>query len=241
MGAEIALKGRLSARQGALGRAEGRAGGFPLRQRRRHRKRDVWRRRWPAAPTVITNAAREPEIVDLAECADPDGGRGSTAPAPGRSRSRASTVCMARPIRSSPTGSNWAPTCWPPGPGAAARVEMPGRWPARPWWQAFADKLDEAGIEVTETAAGLKVRAGATATAEGGERHHRTLPRFSDRSAGPDDGDALHRQRHQRAGRDDLREPLHARARTDAHGRRDRGAWRQRHGPRGRTAERRAG
>ena len=50
------------------------------------------------------------------------------------------------------------------------------------------------------------------------ERNHRTVPRVSNRLAGADDGVAVHRRRHQRAGRKDFRKPLYACAGTDPHG-----------------------
>ena len=98
--------------------------------------------------TVLKNAAREPEIVDLAHCLrrmgaqiqrrrhldDRDQGRRPAA--------------RRHPSRSSPTASSSAPTCWRPAI-AGGEVELIGG--RRELVSAFADKLEEAGIEVAAT------------------------------------------------------------------------------------------
>ena len=71
--------------------------------------------------TVIENAAREPEVVDLANCLVSMGARISE-PAPTLSASRAWTSCTGRATRSCRTASKPAPTFVPPPPPGAMSV-----------------------------------------------------------------------------------------------------------------------
>ena len=83
---------------------------------------------------------------------------------------------------------------------------------------ALVSKLQQAGVEVTQPdATTLRVRGSGRAPQRGHD--HRGVSRLRHRPAGAVHGadDAGRRHRHHR--RDDLREPLHARAGTGAHGR----------------------
>ena len=83
---------------------------------------------------------------------------------------------------------------------------------------ALAAKLRQAGAEVSQRAAGaLRVRA--TAKAARRRHHHRRISRLRHRSAGAVHGDDDAGGGHLLHHRDDFREPLHARAGAGAHGR----------------------
>ena len=104
--------------------------------------------------TVIDNAAREPEIADLAEFLAAMGA-GSTAPGRPRSRSRASGRSRPPSTRRSPTGSRRAP-----GRRPRSRHEVRWCWRARgpEHLELFLEKLAEGGAEIRMTDAGLRVR-----------------------------------------------------------------------------------
>ena len=70
--------------------------------------------------TVLKNAAREPEIVDLVDCLRKMGAQIEVSRNLDHRPFRVSIGCMARLTRWSPTGSSWAPICWPR-PSAEAR------------------------------------------------------------------------------------------------------------------------
>ena len=186
--------------------------------------------------TVIRNAAREPEIVDLAHClrrmgAQIDGEGSDTIEVRGVDRLHGAThPVMADRIE---VGSYMLAAAITGG-----EVELVGG--RRDLVAAFADKLDEAGIAVTATNTGLKVS--------------RTNGHVSavDVSTAPFPGFPTDMQAQFMAmltladgvsllGGAHLREPLHARAGTDPHGRADRGPRRHRHRHRRRAADGRAG
>ena len=111
--------------------------------------------------TVLKNAAREPEIVDLADCltrmgAQIDGAGTSTITIQGVDRLGGAThPVVADRIE---LGTYMlAPAI------AGGEVTMQGG--RRDLVAAFADKLEETGIVVTETDAGLKVKGGSRAKA----------------------------------------------------------------------------
>jgi UDP-N-acetylglucosamine 1-carboxyvinyltransferase len=103
--------------------------------------------------TVITKAAREPEIVDLARClrrmgAQIDGEGTDTITIEGVDRLHGATHPVVTDRIELGTYMLVPAIC-------GGEVELLGG--RRDLVGAFCDKLDEAGIEVTETAAGLKV------------------------------------------------------------------------------------
>ena len=107
--------------------------------------------------------------------------------------------------------------------------------------QATLNALAQCGLVIEFHNRGIKVSAERRIEAAGAVDG--AVPGLRDRHAGAVHGDALPRARRQLPRGDDLREPLHARARASAHGRgrrhprplgdRPRGRgddWRQRHG-----------
>jgi UDP-N-acetylglucosamine 1-carboxyvinyltransferase len=89
--------------------------------------------------------------------------------------------------------------------------------------------LRDAGVHVEPVRGGIDVAAKGRSA---GDHLDRALSRLRHRHAGAADGDAVPRRRYQRADRDDLREPLHACARTQPHGRAYRNQGPHRHRPR---------
>ncbi|KPP87545.1 MAG: UDP-N-acetylglucosamine 1-carboxyvinyltransferase MurA [Rhodobacteraceae bacterium HLUCCA08] len=152
MGAEIALKdGYLHARA-PLGGLKGAQVDFPFASVGAT-ENVMMAATLARGTTVITNAAREPEIVDLAECLtrmgariDGAGTRAITIEGVDRLHGATHPVVTDRielgTYMLAPVLAGGAVEC------LGGRLDLV---------QAFADKLDEAGIEVTETAAGLKV------------------------------------------------------------------------------------
>ena len=149
----------------------------------------------------IDNAAREPEIVDIAELLDRDGRGIDRAPAPRRSTSTAST-------RSSPSSTPSSPTASPPAPGRS-----PPRPPAATSRSsgAVADHLE---ISLDPLAARGR-RGGDDARRASGwsawtarprvvRRRHAALPRVPHRPAAV----RADLQRGRRRQRHDHREPL---------------------------------
>ena len=65
--------------------------------------------------TVIENAAREPEVRDLADFLNAMGAQDHAGPGRRASRWRASTGSSPPPTPSSPTGWWWPPSWWRPG------------------------------------------------------------------------------------------------------------------------------
>ena len=98
--------------------------------------------------TLIENAAREPEVVDLANLPDQDGradrGRRHLDPA----RSRASRRCTAPSTPSFPTASRPAPMPWRR-PSPAARCSSTAR--AAICCRRRSDLLRSTGVEIEET------------------------------------------------------------------------------------------
>ena len=103
--------------------------------------------------TVLKNAAREPEIVDLAQCLRRMGAQiRARAPTPSRSRGVDRLHGATHPVvadRIELGTYMLAPAI------TGGEVELVGG--RRDLVAAFADKLEEAGIEVTATNSGLKV------------------------------------------------------------------------------------
>ncbi len=102
---------------------------------------------------------------------------------------------------------------------------------------ATVQALRDAGVQVEPKPGGIQVTRRRPAQAD--HPLHRPLPRLRHRHAGAADGDAVPRRGLLGADRDDLREPLHARAGAQPDGRayRDQGAHRG--GPRGQAPDRR--
>ena len=184
----------------APGGLAGRRFEFPVASRRGDRERadggDAGQ-----GTTVLKNAAREPEIVDLADClramgAQIEGEGTDTITIEGVDRlRRRDPPGGARPDR---TGHLHA------GPGdlPAGEVEcLGGRIDLV--WGPFAEKLDAAGIEVTETGSGPEGRPSRRSPACRG-RDDRAFPWLSHRPAGADDGADVYRRRRQRTGRKNL-------------------------------------
>ena len=156
--------------------------------------------------TVIENAAREPEIVDLAAClikmgAKIYGAGTSTIRIEGVDRlTGARHPVMPDRIETGTYAMAVAMT--------GGDVVLEGATPTileRP-----IEVLTEVGAEITATNHGLRVRRnGSGLNADRG--HHRAVPRLPDRPPGAADGAGLPRRRHLAHPRDDLREPLHAR------------------------------
>ena len=164
--------------------------------------------------TVLANAAREPEIGDLAACLiahgrrdrgrrhRPAGDRGREAPARRRARDhlrpdRDRHLCLRR--RRSPAARCGC---------AAAGSSISARW--RACWS-------EAGVEIAR--GGRRAQRPPARRAARRRRDDRALSGLPDRHAGAVHGaDGGGRGRGD-GDRDDLREPLHARARAEPHGR----------------------
>ncbi len=163
--------------------------------------------------TVLKNAAREPEIVDLAQCLRRMGARiegegTSTLTIEGVDALGGATHPVVADRIELGTYMLVPAICGGEVECLGGRIDLVG---------AFCEKLDEAGINVEETPRGLKVsrhngRVSAVNVGDG------AVPRLPDRPPGADDGAALHGRRGFGAGGAHLREPLHARARTVAHG-----------------------
>ena len=161
--------------------------------------------------TVIENAAREPEIADVADCLNKMGAKISGA---GTSR-----IIIDGVTRLSGARHSVLPDRIETGTYAMA-VAMTGGdimlAGARPeLLQSALDVLTQAGVQVTVDQRRHSRRAqwrGPLA----GRRDDRAVPGLSDRSAGATDGADDARQRHLAHRREDFRKPLHARAGTGA-------------------------
>ena len=157
--------------------------------------------------TVIENAAREPEIRDVADCLNKMGARISGA---GTSRIIIEGVPRLKGARHSvlpdriETGTYAMAVAM-----AGGDVMLEG---ARPeLLQAAFDLLTDAGAKIATTNTGVRVsRNGAGLFPV--EVDDRTVPRFPDRPAGAGDGAEHARARHLAYHRDHLRKPVHARA-----------------------------
>ena len=165
--------------------------------------------------TVLENAAREPEVVDLANFLIAMGARITRRRHRHDRRSTASRRCTARSTTCCRTASRPAPTSSPARSPAAASASRN----ARPeHLDAVLGKLEEAGAHVD-----ARRRAGSKSTCAAGGRRSVDI-RTAPHPAFPTDMQAqfaalntvARRRRHDH--RDDLRESLHAHARDAAHG-----------------------
>ena len=213
MGAKVTLDARLRRRRGASGckRRDDRArhadgdrlrephdGGGAREGPHRDRERRARARGRGARRSCSTRWARR-----------------SRAPARRSSRSRASTSCSRSSTRSCRTGSRRArsrsraamTTRRRAARGRAARAPGRGRSPSCARWARRSSA--EAG--------GLRVQRRRRHQA--GRHHDPAASRVSDRHAGAVHGAGVHGEGPERDQGDDLREPLHARARARPHGR----------------------
>jgi UDP-N-acetylglucosamine 1-carboxyvinyltransferase len=184
--------------------------------------------------TIIENAAREPEVVDLANCLVSMGAQVSGA---GTDKIRirgvqrlhgASHAVMADRIE---TGTYLCAAA-----ATAGNVRLTRTSAA--YLDAVVDKLLDAGCDIVAE----RRRSGSRRRqAQGGERAHLALSGFSDRHAGAVHGGQLCRRGIGRDSRNDLRKPLHARRRTDPPGGRHQDRCQQRHGHRRRPSRWRNG
>ena len=174
--------------------------------------------------TVIENAAREPEIGDVAECLTKMGARiegigTSTLHIQGASRLEGA-VHTVLPDRIE-TGTYAFAV-------AAAGGDVELRGARKSLLETAFAALEQTGVAVTETDTGVRVaRNGGDARAD----HHRdaAVSRLPHRPAGAVDGADDQGERHQHHPRDHLREPLHARAGAGAARRRHPAPGRHRH------------
>ena len=157
--------------------------------------------------TVIENAAREPEIGDVADCLNKMGAKISGA---GTSRIVVDGVARLHGARHAVLPDRIETGTY------AMAVAMTGGdvllQNARPeLLQAALDVLAQAGATVTPTNEGIRVaRNGAGLAPVDGD--DRAVPRLSHRPAGATDGADDARRGHLAHHRDHFREPLHARA-----------------------------
>ena len=186
--------------------------------------------------TVIENAAREPEIGDVADCLNKMGAKITGA---GTSRIVVEGVTNLHGAR-----HTVLPDRIETGTYAMAVAITGGDvllQNARPeLLQAALDVLTQAGAVVTPTNEGIRVARNG-AHLEAGRSDHRAVPRFPHRFAGAIDGADDARQGHLAYHRVDLREPLHARAGAGAARRPHSSRRRDRDHRRRRAAQGRAG
>ena len=160
--------------------------------------------------TVIDNAAREPEIADVADCLNKMGARIA-----GAGTSRIVIEGVARL-----NGARHARAARPDRDRHLCDGRRHGRrrYPAqnaRPeLLQAALDVLQQTGVTVTPTNQGIRIARNGDGLSR--SKYDRAVPGFPDRSASPADGADDARERHLAHRRDGVREPLHARARTGA-------------------------
>ena len=163
--------------------------------------------------TVLENAAMEPEIVDLAACLSAMGAHIEGA---GTGR-----IVVEGVERLHGGTHSVVPDRIETGTFLVAAAMSGGRVTAthaRPeTLDAVLDKLKEAGATI-ECARRPDHPGHAGAPSACGQHHHRAASGIPDRHAGAVHGVELHRRRRGRDQRDDLREPLHARAGTAAAG-----------------------
>ena len=176
---------------------------------------------------MLVNAAREPEIADLADCLDRDGRARSTASAPTGCASRGVDRLHGAEHRVIPdrieTGTYMMAAAIT---GGEVELDRRAARPSSPRWRASSTAP---ASRCSETADGIRVRR-AQRPPRRRRRDDRALSRLPDRSAGADDGADDDRRRRLDDHRDDLREPLHACAGAVPHGRQHQrprrlGAW----------------
>ena len=171
--------------------------------------------------TVLVNAAREPEVTDLARCliamgAQIEGLGTDTLRIQGKDRLHAAyhtvvpdrietgTYAMAAAI----TGGDLELIN-----GRLEHIQAVDQGPAR---RRHLLRRDRTRLP----------RLLRQWRADGSRCHDGAVPGLPDRPPGADDGADVRRRRRRDDHRDDLREPLHARAGTGAHGRQDHRPWR---------------
>ena len=154
--------------------------------------------------TVIDNAAREPEIADLARVPHDDGRADRRRRARARSRSRASTASRPRSTRAVPDrieAGTWA---------AARRRDAGRRHDRRTRGPTTSScccaKLADAGATGRDGRRGLRVRQGARAA--GGGLRHAAVPGHRHRLPADPAGDARRRRRHEHRHRERVRGPV---------------------------------
>ena len=176
--------------------------------------------------TLFENCAREPEVTDLAALLNAMGAKIEGA---GTStiRSRASPNSTAPATASIPTASRPAPSSSPaPSPAATSTSTAATPRTSAP----LIAKLEECGVKLDVGKDNVRVRSGGSAQ---GRRHlHRGVPRLPHRHAGPVHGPRDPGRRHHHRHRKHLRKPLHARRRTQPHGRQHHRQRPHRHRPR---------
>ena len=159
--------------------------------------------------TVLENAAREPEIVDLADCLDRHGRAGSAAPAPRPSPSTASTSSRGARASGDPRPHRDRHLCH--GGRHGRRRRHARRRARRPAGDGARRDPPRPAPRSQPTNSGIRVSA-QRQRHRAGRHHDRALPRLPDRPAGAVHGPDDHGQGQVADHRDDLREPLHARA-----------------------------
>ncbi len=186
--------------------------------------------------TLIENAAREPEITDLADCLNKMGAKISGA---GTSRIIIDGVTKLSGARHSVLPDRIETGTYAMAVAMAGGDIMLAN--ARPeLLQSALDVLEQAGVQVSATNAGIRVaRNGAGLSAV--DVTTRAVSRFPDRPAGATDGADDARAGHLAHRGEDFREPLHARAGTGPLRRGHQARWRHRAGRRRRQAQGRAG
>jgi UDP-N-acetylglucosamine 1-carboxyvinyltransferase len=182
--------------------------------------------------TVLDNAAREPEITDLAKCLV---AMGAKIDGVGTERLTIEGVTKLHGTEHPIVADRIEIGTYAMAVGAAGgEVELIGAD------MALADstfaKLVEAGLKVSATKLGREGGA-RPAAAQGRRCHDRAVPRLPHRPPGADDGADVDGFGRRDDHRNDLREPLHARARAVAHGRQHHRARRLGDGPRRQGAD----
>ena len=186
--------------------------------------------------TVIDNAAREPEIGDVADCLNKMGAKVTGI---GTSRLVVEGVAKLNGARHAVLPDRIETGTY------AMAVAMTGGdvllQNTRPeLLQSALDVLAQTGTTVTPTNEGIRIaRNGVGAVA--GRCHDRAVPRLPDRPAGAIDGADDAGRGHLAHHRDDFRKPLHARAGTGPPRRAYSSRRHESHHRRRRQAERRAG
>ena len=189
--------------------------------------------------TVLENAAREPEVVDLANVPERHGRARSRGARHRHDRHRGRRVAARHAAtKCCPTASRPAPTSWPaPSPAAACARTTP----APEHLDAVLAKLRGGrrdGRHAATTGSSSTCAAGGRSRSTCAPRRTRRSRPTCRRSSRRSNTRGRRRRHHHR---DDLREPLHAHARDAAHGRRDPPRGQHGHHQGRAAADRRAG